>query len=143
MTLTQFDQQTTYMLIAASSGVVAVCVGFILVRIKRSRRATTEIAEALYEASENISELQRQISILAKHINDQPTSPVKSHNTKQLSSKIDRAIALAELGVSATNIQQETGLPEVDVSAIIKFHTASLLDLTPYRTKNDEEVSIQ
>ena len=143
MILTQFDQQTTYMLAAASSGLAAICIGFIMVRIKRSRRATTEMAEAIYKVSKNISELRHEISTLAKQINDQPTWPETSHNTKQLPSKVDRAIALAELGVSATNIQQETGLPEIDVSAIIRFHTASQQDETPDHTNRNEAVSIQ
>ena len=143
MILTQFDPQTIYAIAAILSGTAAICVGFVVVRIKRSRRAKKGVVEAIYQISQNLAELQHAVSALAKQIDDQHAWSGKQQKTKQPNTKVDRAIALAELGVGASNIQQETGLPEIDVSAIIRFHTTSRSDQSPGRAPHDEAISIQ
>ena len=37
--------------------------------------------------------------------------------------RFEKAIALAEIGVSSENIARETGLSEIDISAIVRFHS--------------------
>ena len=143
MILTQVDPQTIYAIAAILSGTAAICVGVAMVRIKRSRRAKTGVADAIYQISQNLAELQHAVSALAKQIDDQHARSGKQQKTKQPAIKVDRAIALAELGVSASNIQQETGLPEIDVSAIIRFHTTSRSDQSPNRATHDKGVAIQ
>ena len=143
MILTQFDPQTIYVIAAILSGTAAICVGVAMVRIKRSHRAKTGMTEAIYQISQNLAELQHAVSALAQQIDDQQMWSGKQQKTKQPATKVDRAITLAELGVSASNIQQETGLPEIDVSAIIRFHTTSRSDQSPDRATHDEAVSIQ
>lgn len=143
MILTQFEPQTIYAIAAILSGTAAICVGVAMVHIKRSRRAKTDVAEAIYQVSQNIAELQHAVSAIAKQIDDQHMWSGKQQKMKQPATKVDRAIALAELGISASNIQRATGLPEIDVSAIIRFHTTSSLDQSPDSAACDEAVSIQ
>ncbi|WP_438960403.1 hypothetical protein [Nereida sp.] len=143
MILTQFEPQTIYAIATILSGTAAICVGVAMVRIKRSRRAKTDVAEAIYLVSQNIAELQHAVSVIAKQIDNQHMWSGKQQKMKRPATKVDRAIALSELGVSASNIQQETGLPKIDVSAIIRFHTASRSDQSPNRATHDKAVSIQ
>jgi len=122
MIVNEVAPHMSFLIALIATATVVICAVMLGATLWLKRHLAKDLAASNYALTAKIAGLQSKVDTLSAQI---PTQTEAELRPTQSPRKIDHAIALAELGASADVIQQETGLPEVDVSAIIRFHTRS------------------
>ena len=120
-----FDVNTTLIL----SGFAIIALLQIAIAWQGNRKVAQQLAlltaqqsKAVTPIRNDINALQRDLDAAAKTVTDVLHHKAEADSAIKTQKAVEQAISLASIGVSAENIKRETGLPDDEIAAIVRFH---------------------